>query len=75
MDTSPGFLSTDGMFLGLTFGLLTANDVAVAIVDVWVAVVVAVVCLSHSQRASSLLSVCTAAEEEPLAAGARSLSA
>ena len=34
------------------------------IVDVWVAVVVVVEVVSQSQRASSLLSVCTAAEED-----------
>ena len=47
-----------------------AVDVVVAIVDVRVAVVVAVEVASQSQRASSLMSVCTAAEED--ATGCRS---
>ena len=62
MDTSPGFLSTAGMFPGLD--VWVAIDAVVEIVYVLVGVVVEVEVVSQSQRASSLLSVCTAEEEE-----------
>ena len=76
-DTSPEFLSTAGMFPGVAVDVVVENlfvwvavNVVVDIVDVWVAVVIVVEVASQSQRESSLMSVCTAAEED--ATGCRS---